>query len=95
MGVGGGEIANLLAFLDLSHGKSFNASSIPSTVRELGNFLREAATIEMKLAMEEEVRLTLKEGWEKWNENKKEGKNVGSKPLTYERWKDLPTNHPE
>jgi hypothetical protein len=95
MGVGGGEMANLLAFLDLPHGKSFNTSSIPSIERELGEFLREAATIEMKLAMEEEVRLTLEQGWEKWNENKKEGKNVGPEPLTYERWKDLPSNHPE
>eukprot|EP00957_Ditylum_brightwellii_P025213 1908477-Ditylum_brightwellii.AAC.1 len=54
MGVGGGEIKNLLAFLDLPHGKSLNISSIPSVERELGNFLREAATIKMKVAMEEE-----------------------------------------
>ena len=33
MGVGGGEMANLLAFLDLPHGKSFNTSSIPSIER--------------------------------------------------------------
>eukprot|EP00957_Ditylum_brightwellii_P007399 560453-Ditylum_brightwellii.AAC.1 len=38
-------MANLLAFLDLPHGKSFDTSSIPE-------------------AIEEEIRLTLEEGWE-------------------------------
>eukprot|EP00957_Ditylum_brightwellii_P010099 763197-Ditylum_brightwellii.AAC.1 len=49
----------------------------------------------MKAAVEEEVRLTLEEGWGEWNENKNKGKNVGPKPLTYERQRDLPSNHPE
>eukprot|EP00957_Ditylum_brightwellii_P212327 15367185-Ditylum_brightwellii.AAC.1 len=49
----------------------------------------------MKAALEEEVRLMLEEGWNKWNENKNKGKHVGTKPLTYEHWKDLPSNHPE
>eukprot|EP00957_Ditylum_brightwellii_P049989 3789322-Ditylum_brightwellii.AAC.1 len=56
-------MANLVAFLDLPYGKLFNTSSIPVIERELGNLLQEAATIKMKASMEEEVRLTLEEGW--------------------------------
>eukprot|EP00957_Ditylum_brightwellii_P048834 3705354-Ditylum_brightwellii.AAC.1 len=61
MGVGGEEMENQLAFLDLPHGKSFSNSSLPVVEHEPGEFLRETAKAQMEATLEGEVRLTLEE----------------------------------
>eukprot|EP00957_Ditylum_brightwellii_P000810 64307-Ditylum_brightwellii.AAC.1 len=61
MGVGGEEMKQLLAMLDLPHQKSFEKNSIKVVEDNVGTVLHVAAKESMNRATKEEIKLTLEE----------------------------------
>ena len=90
MGIGGKDVKTLLTFMDLPHSKNFGKNAFHTLEEEIGEVIRDVAVLQMKKALDEEVRLTLEKKHNEWEETKD-----GPEPLTYAMWKILPDNHPD
>eukprot|EP00957_Ditylum_brightwellii_P013004 982683-Ditylum_brightwellii.AAC.1 len=58
MGIGGKDVQMLLTFMDLHHSKSFGKNAFHTLEEEIGEVIRDVAVLQIKKALDEEVRLT-------------------------------------
>eukprot|EP00957_Ditylum_brightwellii_P076344 5802483-Ditylum_brightwellii.AAC.1 len=89
MGIGGEDMKTLLMFMDLPHSKNFGKNVLHTLEEEISDVIQDVAVLQMKKALDREVRLTLGKTHNEWKEIKDDPES-----LTYAMWKILPDNHP-
>mmetsp|Transcript_37363 Transcript_37363/g.54638 ORF Transcript_37363/g.54638 Transcript_37363/m.54638 type:complete len:456 (-) Transcript_37363:846-2213(-) len=90
MGVGGEEIQQFLALLDLPHGKNFSKNALSRVECDVGVVLRDVTDTCMKKAIMEEIKATLDEKYNDWkNISFFDANEAGDEPLTFEKWIEM------
>eukprot|EP00957_Ditylum_brightwellii_P190867 14532352-Ditylum_brightwellii.AAC.1 len=78
MGIGGKDVKILLTFMDLPHSKNFGKNVFHTLEEEIGEVIWGVAVLQMKKALDKEMRFTLEKKYNELEETKD-----GPEPLTY------------
>ena len=90
IGVGGEEAGAILGMLDLPGSGPFRNHAFQNIEEQIVAHIRDICTEGCEDALEEEVRLTLKEQQREWDALTEEERKNKKKPISFDEWKNTP-----